>query len=114
MRRPRSRRAAVAAHADAFADRAPALHNQHRADYGAAPPQWDATLAAETQQWAHRCGFTHSQAGGRYGENPYAGGGENVTVDRAVLNGSSPSAERRSPARSAPRRTRVRVPEALG
>lgn len=75
---------AVPAHADTFADQAPALHNQHRADNGAAPLQWDANLAAEAQRWAQRCQFTHSQFGAGYGENLYAGGGENVTVHRAV------------------------------
>jgi uncharacterized protein YkwD len=74
----------VPAQAETFADRALALHNQYRADYGAAPLHWDATLAAEAQKWAEGCEFTHSRADGRYGENLYAGGGENVTVDQAM------------------------------
>lgn len=75
---------AVPAQAETLADRALILHNQHRADYGATPLRWDATLAAEAQKWADRCDFTHSRADGKYGENLYAGGGENGTVDRAV------------------------------
>ncbi|MCX0274259.1 CAP family protein [Nocardia zapadnayensis] len=74
----------VPAQAETFADRALTLHNQYRADYGAAPLQWDAALAAGAQKWAESCEFTHSQAGGGYGENLYAGGGENVTVDHAM------------------------------
>ncbi|NUP26618.1 MAG: hypothetical protein HOQ36_00630 [Nocardia sp.] len=75
---------AAPARAETFADRALSLHNQHRADYGAAALQWDTALAADAQKWAERCEFVHSPADGKYGENLYAGGGADVTVDQAI------------------------------
>ncbi|KAK1923511.1 CAP domain-containing protein [Papiliotrema laurentii] len=49
------------------------LHNDFRAQYGAAPLVWDDTVAAYAQTQANKCVFAHS--GGQYGENLAAGVG---------------------------------------
>ena len=43
------------------------LHNQARAQYGAAPMTWDSDLAAYAQNYGKNCVFKHS--GGPHGEN---------------------------------------------
>ena len=43
------------------------LHNQARAQHGAAPLIWNNDLAAYAQNYGSKCVFQHS--GGKYGEN---------------------------------------------
>ncbi|KAK8849555.1 hypothetical protein IAR55_004890 [Kwoniella newhampshirensis] len=56
------------------------LHNAFRAQYGAKPLGWNATLASYASNYAKQCVFKHS--GGPYGENLAAGvgGGYNITM----------------------------------
>jgi pathogenesis-related protein 1 len=64
---------AVPAHADGF-DPGQVLSeaNASRADYGAPPLAWNASLLPDTQQWANNCRFVHSS--GSYGENLFVQG----------------------------------------
>jgi pathogenesis-related protein 1 len=61
------------------------LHNAKRKDVGAPPLQWSADLAAVAQTWANHlatennCGLQHT-AGGKYGENLFAGSGRAYTA----------------------------------
>jgi len=51
-------------------------HNANRAQHGAAPLAWDASLASAAQTWANGCIFAHSGGTvGPYGENLAAGTG---------------------------------------
>lgn len=51
-------------------------HNTNRAQHGAAPLTWDASLASAAQTWANGCKFAHSGGTvGPYGENLAAGTG---------------------------------------
>ncbi|KAF9125933.1 hypothetical protein BG015_004802 [Linnemannia schmuckeri] len=58
-------------------------HNRYRAQYGARPLTWSDALYPGTLQWASQCRFQHSQSGGRYGENLYAGD-DLGTLDQAM------------------------------
>ncbi|KAG0212239.1 hypothetical protein BGX33_003756 [Mortierella sp. NVP41] len=68
----------------AFKDDVLAQHNKYRAQYGARPLTWSDSLYPATYQWASQCKFQHSQSGGRYGENLYAGGGSAVTFEQGM------------------------------
>ncbi|TFK45000.1 CAP domain-containing protein [Crucibulum laeve] len=59
-------------------------HNRYRAQYGAEPLTWSDDLYPATLEWANMCKFRHSQAGGKYGENLYAGGGPSVTFAQGM------------------------------
>ncbi|KAG0098400.1 hypothetical protein BGZ93_000242, partial [Podila epicladia] len=48
-----------------------ASHNEARAQYGAKPLVWSASLYPGTLQWANQCKFSHSNPGQQYGENLY-------------------------------------------
>jgi len=68
---------------DVIKDTSLAQHNAARAKYGAKPVVWNQSLVSSAQQWANACKFQHSNGGGKYGENLYAGTG-NVGVKEAV------------------------------
>ncbi|MFI5776276.1 CAP family protein [Nocardia sp. NPDC051570] len=77
--------AAVPAGADTSQDHMLSVANSARARYGAAPLSWNSDLSSSTQQYAQSCKFEHSNSGGRYGENLYAGTGT-VAFDDALQN----------------------------
>ncbi|WP_405162849.1 CAP family protein [Nocardia sp. NBC_01499] len=74
---------AVPAGADTSNDQMLSVVNASRAKYGASALTWNADLSSSTKQYAEACKFEHSDSGGRYGENLYAGTG-NVSFDDAV------------------------------
>lgn len=75
---------AHAAPSAAFKNDVLTQHNKYRAQYGARPLTWSDALAVDAQKWAEGCKFEHSQAGGKYGENLYAGRGNSVTFAEAM------------------------------
>lgn len=60
------------ASAETVIDAALSSHNTARAQYGARPLVWNASLLPATQTWANACRFQHSNPAGQYGENLYA------------------------------------------
>ncbi|TKK85933.1 secretion protein [Herbidospora galbida] len=60
------------AFAETVKDAALASHNTARAQYGARPLVWNASILPATQTWANACRFQHSNPAGQYGENLYA------------------------------------------
>jgi hypothetical protein len=66
-----------------------AAHNVARAHVSPAanpaipPLTWAKDVAATAQAWANRCKFEHG-TGGKYGENIYASGGQDVTAAAVV------------------------------
>src|SRR5450432_466707 len=65
-----------------------AAHNAARAAVSPAasptipPLAWSGTVAASAQAWADQCNFKHS--GNPYGENIYAGAGQEATPQQVV------------------------------
>ncbi|KAF9536282.1 hypothetical protein EC957_011707 [Mortierella hygrophila] len=59
-------------------------HNTNRKMFGAEPLTWSDALYPATLQWANTCRFQHSQSGGKYGENLYAGEGGSVTFAQGM------------------------------
>ncbi|KAF9147873.1 hypothetical protein BG015_010422 [Linnemannia schmuckeri] len=69
---------------DVYSDSVLAIHNSHRAQYGAKPLTWSPELYISALQYAKLCKFSSSDSRGKYGENFYATTARGTNAAQAV------------------------------